>query len=318
MTGLITEPRLYQGPDDLDAMRLVLIKGRQVGGPAFYVHVGDLDWWLHYGEPETPHEIYLWEDGPAAESTRLEPLAWVLFSPWHTFDLFVHPTAVTTEQRLALFTWAEEHLAAGMPAEGGQRMSTLWISEHDSVAIDHLTARGFQRDEDGNLVFMTRSLDDLGPAPPLPPGFQVRPVAGEREVEKRAAAQHSAFGSSWDMARYVARYRRFMQSPVYEPGRDLMVVAPDGRAAAFCIVWLDEVNCVGHLEPVGTHADFRRQGLGKAILWAGLGLMKSRGMETATICPYRGNPAAIGLYRALGFEAVHDLWTFCKEVVPDA
>jgi len=232
--------------------------------------------------------------------------------------VFAHPTAVTTEQRLSMFTWAEEHLAAGLRSEGARDLSTIWISEHDSAAIAHLTVRGFQRGKDDNLVFMARSLDDLGPAPPLPPGFQVRPVAGEHEVEMRAAAQHSAFESSWDMARYVARYRRFMQSPVYEPERDLMVVAPDGRAAAFCIVWLDDVNRTGHFEPVGTHADFSRQGLGKAVLWAGLRLVQACGMETATVCPNSSSAAAVALYKSVGFQLVHELLTFRKELTNHA
>jgi ribosomal protein S18 acetylase RimI-like enzyme len=318
MTALIAQPRLYQGPDDLDAMRRILIAGGQAylagtGGPAFYVHVGDLSWWFFYSEHDYATSTYLWAAEPGGE-----PVAWVLFSPWHTFDLFVHPTAVTAEQRLALFTWAEEHLAAEISAAGGQRMSTIWISEHDGSAIAHLTARGFQRATGDNLVFMARRLDNLDPAPPLPPDFQIRPVAGEHEVEMRAAAQHSAFESSWDMERYVARYRRFMRSDVYEPQRDLVVVAPDGRAAAFCFVWLDEVNRVGHFEPVGTHADFRRQGLGKAVLWAGLSLMKRCGMEMATVCPYGSSEAAMGLYRAAGFRPIHQMLTFSKEVAQRA
>jgi ribosomal protein S18 acetylase RimI-like enzyme len=306
VTITLAQPRPYQGAHDLDAMRRILVAGRQAAGPVFYVHAGDLDWWLFYSEPDDRFDIHLWEAEPGGE-----PIAWALFSPYHTFDLFAHPAAVTREQRLAMFTWAEEHLAARLRAEGVQRMSTIWISEHDADAIAHLTARGFQRGESG-ITFMVRALDDLGTAPPLPPGFQIRPVAGDHEAELRAAPQYSAFESTWEMARYVARYRRFMQSSVYDAGRDLMVIAPDGQAAAFCIYWLDDVKLAGHLEPVGTHASFRHLGLGKAILWEGLRLMKEHGMEMATVCPESDSPAALGLYRSAGFRPVHDLWTFYK------
>lgn len=309
MMTRLAPPRSYQGPEDLDAMRRILIAGRQAAGSVFYVHVGDLNWWLFYGEPETPHQIYLWAAEPGGE-----PVAWVLLSSWGTFDVFAHPAAVSPEQRRTLFTWAEERLAAQLGAEGRRRMDTIWISEHDITAIAHLTGRGFKRGPDDDLSFMARPLDDLGEPPPLPPGFEIRNVAGEHEVAVRAAPQHSAFESSWDMARYVARYRRFMQSPVYDPERDLMVLAPNGQAAAFCIYWLDPVNRHGHFEPMGTHADFHRLGLGKALLWEGLRRMQECGMETATVCPYTSNPAATGVYRSVGFQTVHQLLDFYKEL----
>jgi len=303
---VITEPRIYQGPHDLDAMRRILIAGRQAAGPIFYVHVGDLNWWLFYGEPDTPYHVYLWQPDPSGE-----PVAWALFSPFRTFDVFTHPTAITAEQRLDMFTWAEETLSAMLRAAGAQRMSTVWISERDSAAITHLTAHGFQCSQD-RITYMVRTLGDLRATPPLPPGFEIRAVAGEHEAETRAAAQYAAFDSSWDMARYVARYRRFMQSPVYDPELDLIAVDPEGRVAAFCICWLDEVNRAGHFEPVGTRAAFRRRGLGKAVVWEGLRRMKARGMETATVCPESDSPAAVGLYESMDFRPVHDLWTFFR------
>ncbi|HSJ56428.1 MAG TPA: GNAT family N-acetyltransferase, partial [Anaerolineae bacterium] len=259
-------------------------------------------------EPDDRFDIHLWE-----AETGGEPVAWSHFSHYRTFDLFAHPAAVTPEQRLAMFTWAEEHLAARLRAEGVQRMSTIWISEHDADAIAHLTARGFQRGEQG-ITFMTCPLDDLGDAPKLAPGFSIRSVAGEHEAAWRAAPQYAAFESSWDMDRYVARYRRFMQSPVYDPELDLVVVAPDGEAAAFAIGWIDDVNRAGHLEPVGTHPAFHRQGLGRAVVHEALRRLAARGMRTATVCPESDSPAAVGLYASAGFRPVHELGTFYRDL----
>ena len=90
----------------------------------------------------------------------------------------------------------------------------------------------------------------------------------------------------------------------------MMVVAPDGRCAAFCLFWLDPVNQVGLFEPVGTHPDFQRQGLGKALLLESLRQMKERGMESAIVLTNEGNTAAIRLYESVGFQATNKMLDF--------
>ena len=54
-----------------------------------------------------------------------------------------------------------------------------------------------------------------------------------------------------------------MRSPVYDRDLDIVAVSADDRIGAFCIVWMDAVNRVGLFEPVGTHPDFQRKGLGE-------------------------------------------------------
>ena len=60
-----------------------------------------------------------------------------------------------------------------------------------------------------------------------------------------------------------------------------MIVSDDGRGAAFCVAWPDEVNRVGLLEPVGVHPDFHRHGLGRAIVLESFRKLRDRGMESA-------------------------------------
>jgi ribosomal protein S18 acetylase RimI-like enzyme len=112
----------------------------------------------------------------------------------------------------------------------------------------------------------------------------------------------------------VARFRRFMQSPVYNGERDVVAVAPDGRFATFCIFWLDPVNKVGLFEPVGAHPDFQKKGLGKAALSEGLRRMKTSGMETAIVCAEVDNEAAVRLYESAGFRTANKFCMYVKDV----
>jgi ribosomal protein S18 acetylase RimI-like enzyme len=116
------------------------------------------------------------------------------------------------------------------------------------------------------------------------------------------------------MQRYLERYTAFIQSPVYRPEMDLVAIAPDGQAAAFCNAWLDFTNRVGLFEPVGTQPEFRRMGLGKAVLAEGMRRMMAYGMQTVIVCAEEDNPAAQSLFQSAGFEVEQRLLTFAKDL----
>jgi ribosomal protein S18 acetylase RimI-like enzyme len=59
---------------------------------------------------------------------------------------------------------------------------------------------------------------------------------------------------------------------------------------------------VGLFEPVGTHPDFRRRGLARAVMTEGMRRMQTRGMESALVMTASGNEVSKALYQALGFE----------------
>jgi ribosomal protein S18 acetylase RimI-like enzyme len=309
------QPRPYRDSSDLEKMLSILIEGRRANTGAYYVHVGDLGWWLFYhdtGEPFS-EQIALWEDNDG------NTLGWALFTPDEGyFDVFVQPSLLGTQQARQMHDRAEEEIAQKVKARGGKTIRVMWIFETDVARRQLLEERGFSLAGPdphlGQMIYFTRSLAGPLVTPALPDGFAVRSTAGEREVEARAAAQYGAFQSKWEWERYVARFRRFMRSPVYQREQDVVAVAPDGRFAAFCIFWLDPVNKVGLFEPVGAHPDFQKKGLGKAVLLEGLQRMKANGMETAIVCAEADNEAAVKLYESVGFRAANKLCMYVKDV----
>jgi len=89
----------------------------------------------------------------------------------------------------------------------------------------------------------------------------------------------------------------------YRADLDCIAVAPDGRVAAYCLAWLDDETRAGELEPVGTHADFRRRGLAAAVCAFALQRLRDEGAEVAVVCARgdAGYPAPKQLYESLGF-----------------
>jgi ribosomal protein S18 acetylase RimI-like enzyme len=105
-----------------------------------------------------------------------------------------------------------------------------------------------------------------------------------------------------------------MRSPVYVGERDVMAVAPDGRIAAAAIHWLDAVNGIGYFESVGTHPDFQRLGLGRAVLAESMRRMQAAGMTHASVCCEAADPRAVAFYQSCGFQIVNTLLMYCKEI----
>jgi ribosomal protein S18 acetylase RimI-like enzyme len=142
----------------------------------------------------------------------------------------------------------------------------------------------------------------------------VRGSKGEAEVSARATAQYNAFTNTVPFERYVERFRRFMQSRVYDPDLDVVAVAPSGRIGSFCIVWPDPVTKIGLFEPVGTHPDFQRRGLGKAVMLEALRRLKARGMTDARVCTLADNIPGVKLYEAAGFHIAQRLGAYEKKL----
>jgi GNAT superfamily N-acetyltransferase len=103
-----------------------------------------------------------------------------------------------------------------------------------------------------------------------------------------------------------------MKKPGYAPEREMVVVAPDGRFAAFTVTWRDEVNKVGYFEPVGAHSDFQRKGLSRAMMLHTLHLMKAEGMKKAEVAHETDNPASTNLYASVGFKLHGRVWGYSK------
>ena len=95
--------------------------------------------------------------------------------------------------------------------------------------------------------------------------------------------------------------RRLQAAPLYRPDLDVMVVAPSGELASYALGWSDPGSRTGLMEPVGTHKDFRRQGLGNRLIREITRRLVTLGAQTVTIGTYEKNQAAVGLYQSAGY-----------------
>lgn len=160
----------------------------------------------------------------------------------------------------------------------------------------------------------TRQLDSPVDAPTLPPGFSIRPVRGEVELDQLVALHRAAFASD-----HMTRDERLamMRAPLYAPELDLLAVAPDGELAAFCVCGFeDESRMHSYTDPIGTHPRYQRLGLGKAIVLTGLERLRAAGAMAAYLGTRSDNLAMQKLAEACGFVRVSEKVWLSKPVPP--
>ena len=281
------ESRPYEGSADLRRMQRLVQDAWALRREKTAHHVGDLAWqrFQHVGR-EPLWRTHLWEDGE-----RVVAYGWVLEDD--VLDFCVHPRQ--PELLEDVLAWAD-----ALETE---------VLDSDLEGIATLERRGYARaaDDAPFFAFMAHELGAL-PEAAVPDGFAVRTVDAA-DVDGRVTAHRSAFNPSRVT---VESYGNVMRSWPYRDDLDCIAVAPDGRIAAYCLAWLDEENRAGELEPVGTHADFRRLGLAAAVCSFALGRLRQEGANVAVVYS-RGDaayPAPKLLYESLGFRAHARTFTF--------
>jgi ribosomal protein S18 acetylase RimI-like enzyme len=97
----------------------------------------------------------------------------------------------------------------------------------------------------------------------------------------------------------------------YRPDLDVVVAAPDGRLAAFCIGWLQGTD--GQIEPLGCHADFRRYALGRVALAEVLRRLHTAGAERIYVETDNYRDTAFRLYESMGFNVIREVLVYRKD-----
>ncbi|WP_330478152.1 GNAT family N-acetyltransferase [Streptomyces platensis] len=181
---------------------------------------------------------------------------------------------------------------------------TVTPSAADEFALTRWAAHGYETDpaslgDTGSWIQLNeRDLTDLE-QPVLPAGFRFR-TADEAGPEAAVRAHLDA----WAPSTYTAEsYQGVRQTAGYRGDLHLLVEAQDGTMASSTIMWLDEANRTAEFEPVGTHPDYRRLGLARAMLLHGMHLARAAGATQMTVACLGapGHPQARGLYYSVGF-----------------
>lgn len=299
--------RPYQGAPDLTSLQTFNAEAIAVTDGCGYVHPGDIPHRLFNGNKYfDPAEVMtIWED-------RSGVAAWVLVGPRHkAYDAQVRPDLRGGEFEREVLAFADARTIELMRVHGIHDDVILGDAFRcDSTRVGLMAEAGWLPGGEPPYVINRARISDLA-EPMIPAGYSIRPVSGVEEAAAVAGLHAAAFpGAGWT----TDLYRHVMESPGYEPGRELVAETPDGDLAAFAVTWYDELNRTGLLEAVGTHPDHRRRGLGRAVVTFASHHMASAGMQDAIVANFASNVASEALYRSAGFEPWHVLDSYTKAI----
>lgn len=288
---------LYRGEQDLPALQDLLRAGLQADSRLNYVHPGDVEWWFYYnpGHPPPEQTVSLWR----TESGDLA--AWLLLDTEHReFALFAHPAHRSEALFDHLLKWIEAECLSHPSEE--TKITCEECLQGDNLYKSALGRAGYTPTP--SFVMFEQTLTKPRPMPTLPEGFRFLECMEERYIDSRAHAHYSAFTRTKPSKMTPDLYRLFMTAPGYDPTLDISIVNAQDEVVAFAMAWADDVTKRAEYEPVGTHKEYQRRGLGRAALQEGLRRLQARGMTTVNVATWIEDDGNVAFYPSAGFEVV--------------
>lgn len=296
MAGVITSKMTMRPYQDADMPRLQEAFASWIAeaGRCGYDHVGELVPRIYEnlrGRRPVGDLVQLWEAQAGIAGLT------ICFRSGEAFDVFTAPSLRGTAAEAQMLEFAAVTTALHMAGAAAGAHVLTEVCGGDTERARLLTELGFGK-------FRTwhhrrqRELAGLVDMPRPPHGFTVR-GARRGEAGELASVRNHSFGDDWTGNQYRSQV---MEKPGYDVAREIVAVSPDGKFAAFADYWTDALNKTGHFEPVGTHRDFRRLGLARAVMLHAMEEMRASGMRTVTVNHDAANLAAAKLYERLGFQ----------------
>ena len=131
----------------------------------------------------------------------------------------------------------------------------------------------------------------------LPEGYRLQSLADENDLHKINCVLWRGFNHPGPPPEEEIPGREFgQQAPNFRKDLVTVVVAPNGDYVSYSGMWHLKENKVAYVEPVATDPDFRRMGLGRAVVLESVRKAAAEGAEIAWVGS--GQP----FYSAIGFE----------------
>jgi len=253
-------------------------------------------------------DIRIWEeiDDKSTPSRKIVALA----NPESLNDYFVQVNPAYSFLEREIFEWIEKHCLEKKKNPNKKEKLRIHTIEGNSVRELLLSELGYKKGEISmylRLRPVNLPIPDFG----CPESYEIRSVKGRPDYDQLASVTRLVFGhGKWFNAEI---YEGITRCSFYKQDLDLVAVAPDETFASFCTFRMDPISKITNLEPVGTHPNYRKLGLAKALIFEGL----RRAMKYNPALFYVGaanTPPANRLYDSVGYTKKLAEYCWLKEI----
>jgi ribosomal protein S18 acetylase RimI-like enzyme len=278
--------RPFDRERDLAAVLLLVGRSRAGGDVGAIFHPGGLQWWLRrVGRAGFEVAVLSKDDATVGLALRDES------------DVVLQTDVAHAKDRRDLLAWAE-----GRVRETEEPEIFVSVAVGDDGLRSAVVSRGYEPSEryGYELVY---DLVTEPVAPQLPLGFEMvslTPALADRYVELHRAA--------WSRPNAPSTYDRRQHEivtamPDFRYDLVPVVATSDGALAAYCMSWWDPRSNSVEIEPLGTHPDFRRMGLARAIVREVLRRSWALRATYVLVWGVSANPEAKALYLSAGLRS---------------
>jgi ribosomal protein S18 acetylase RimI-like enzyme len=278
--------RAFDRDRDLAAVLELVGRSRARGETGAIFHPGGLQWWLRrIGRAGFDVTVLVNDDAPVGLALR------------DGSDVIVQTDAAHTNDRAEILAWVEARVR-----ETDERELFVSVADADDGLPRTLLARGYAPTEKYGYELVYDLTTEPG-APELPSGFEI--ISLTPALTDRYIALHRA---AWSRPNAPSTYDRLQHDavtgmPDFRYDLVPIVAAPDGTLAAYCISWWDPRSASVEIEPLGTHPNFRRKGLARAIVRETLRRSWALRAAYALVWGASANPEAKALYESAGLRS---------------
>jgi len=182
---------------------------------------------------------------------------------------------------------------------------------HIEVSSDSEDARHLMESEGFQIVknyWQMQWKHDEAPETTLPNGFSIRSFRLNQDEKALTELQNLSFGENWGFSpntveQISARVRLERGGP-----EGILFITDNDRPAAYnwTLISSNDQQSTGFISMTGVHPDYRGNGLGTAIVTAGIEYLKSKNVDCVELEVDSDNTPARELYLKLGFKKMRE------------
>lgn len=192
-----------------------------------------------------------------------------------------------------ILDYIEAHL---MYSDDKRKFVNLRIQPSAKTIIKEVLKRGYVKQAWAEITMMMPLREKLTYA--LDHEFEI--VQGNMLDAKTLALGHARAFGYYDQEKLVKKAEAGLEKlhtmPDYDGYYDIHIINQNKEIVAFATLWMDKINRLAILEPVGTHYDYRRKGLGTAAIYEACNRALKNGIKKVFV----GSDQSF--YKAIGFK----------------